>query len=249
MRRRLKLVVAYDGAPFSGWQSQRSGNTVQDYLEGAFASIAGEAVRVHGAGRTDAGVHALGQCAHVDLPDRSLRPEQWVAALNSALPATVRVLRCKYVSAAFHARYSAKGKTYRYRIWNDLILPPLEVGRAWHVSVPLHFEVMKAEAQAFVGCHDFSSFAANRGTPDTNTVRTIEAVRLRRSGRCIDVEVTGNGFLYKMVRLMIGALVRAGRNQELAGSARVRLAEPSATRPGAREVAPAAGLFLQRVRY
>jgi tRNA pseudouridine38-40 synthase len=249
MGNRLKLVVAYDGAPFAGWQSQKNGEAVQDHLERAFAAVVGAPVRVHGAGRTDAGVHALEQVAHVDLPDRSLAAAQWPAALNASLASTIRVLRCTYVSANFHARFSAKGKLYRYRIWNDRILPPLEVGRAWLVAAPVDFDVMAGEARAFVGRHDFASFAANRGKPTDDTIRTIASMRLRRSGRLLTIDVSGEGFLYKMVRLMVGALVRAGRDPQCAGEIAARLRQPAQAFAAARFVAPAAGLILVRVRY
>jgi len=136
MSQRLKLTVAYDGAAFAGWQSQAHRNTVQDMLEHAFQKISGTRIRVHGAGRTDAGVHALAQCAHVDLPDRRLSLERWTKALNSTLPPAIRILRCQFMPQNFHARFSATGKLYRYRIWAAPILPPLEFGRAWHISSP-----------------------------------------------------------------------------------------------------------------
>ena len=249
MPARLKLVVAYDGAAFAGWQSQPDGNTIQDHLEEAFAAIVGQRVRVHGAGRTDAGVHALAQVAHVDLPVRTLRPERWPHAVNTSLPPTIRVLRCRYVPQSFHARFSARGKVYRYRIWNDRILPPFDLNRAWHVVAPLDFEVISTTAQLFKGRHDFAGFAANRGKPEQDTVRTIDAVSTRRRGRLIVVEFSGDGFLYKMVRLMAGALVDCGLGRCSRAEIRSRLqrrAEPVAT---TRFAAPATGLFLVRVRY
>ena len=249
MSSRLRFVVAYDGGPFAGWQSQKNGNAVQDYLERAFATVAQHRVRVHGAGRTDAGVHALAQSAHADLPARTLTPHQWVAALNASLPPTIRVLRSRYASASFHARFDAKGNIDRYRIWNDSIMPPFEHGRAWHVPAPLDLRAVAAEAEAFVGTHDFASFAANRGKPGEETVRTIDSVRLRRAGKCVAVEFSGDGFLYKMVRLMVGALVRRGHGKAPAGEIALRLRVPAATPTTARLVAPASGLFLVRVRY
>jgi len=179
---RLKLIVAYDGGFFAGWQSQSHGNTIQDHLELALSQIARSAARVHGAGRTDAGVHALAQCAHVDLAEKRLSPDQWTAALNALLPPQIRVLKCRYVTDRFHARYSAKGKIYRYCIWSGAVLPPLEVGRAWHIAASLDDEILRSSANVFLGTHDFSGFAANRGKPATNTVRTIRSVRVRRSG-------------------------------------------------------------------
>ncbi|MDQ2659053.1 MAG: tRNA pseudouridine(38-40) synthase TruA [Verrucomicrobiota bacterium] len=249
MPSRLRFAVAYDGAPFAGWQSQANGNAVQDHLEKAFATIACTTVRVHGAGRTDAGVHALAQIAHVDLPAKNIPAWQWVEALNGALPSTIRVLSCRYVGVKFHARFSATGKVYRYRIWNAPVLPPLEAGRAWQVQAALDFAAIVEEAKMFVGTHDFAGFAANGGQPETNTIRTIDAVRLRRSGRSITIEISGDGFLYKMVRLMVGALVRQGRGQARAGEIVERLQFPARFRTRARLVAPAAGLYLVRVRY
>src|SRR5213082_3039630 len=137
MPQRLKLTIAYDGPAFAGWQSQKHRKTVQDELERAFEKIEAGKVRVHGAGRTDAGVHALAQCAHVDVPDRGLTSERWIAALNGVLPTTIRIMRCSYVPENFHARFSAKGKVYRYRIWNARVLPPFEKGRAWHIAAAL----------------------------------------------------------------------------------------------------------------
>ena len=249
MPTRLKFIVAYDGAPFAGWQSQLHGNTIQDQLERAFATVTREPTRVHGAGRTDAGVHALAQCAHIELPERTLTPEQWVAALNTSLPAAIRVQRCQYMGPRFHARFSAKGKTYRYRIWNDRLLPPHEHGRAWWVADALDFDLLAREAQDFVGYHDFASFTANRGTPNEDTFRTITAVKVTHRRRCVAVEVAGDGFLYKMVRLMVGALVRVGRKQDPVDAISVRLQRSELISSNARSVAPAGGLFLIRVRY
>ena len=143
MPRRLKMIVAYDGRGFAGWQSQSHRNTIQDHIERAFERIGGKPIRVHGAGRTDAGVHALAQCAHVDLPDDRFSAARWIEALNALLPPGIRVLRCEYVSKDFHARLSPKGKLYRYRIWSGAVLPPFEYGRAWHIPRPLDFEVLK----------------------------------------------------------------------------------------------------------
>lgn len=249
MPHRLRFTVAYDGAPFAGWQSQASGNTIQDHLEKAFAAVTRQDVRVHGAGRTDAGVHALAQCAHVDLSSGNIPAWQWIEALNGALPPAIRVASCRYVSSKFHARFSAKGKVYRYRIWNAAVLPPLENGRAWHVHTPLDFTAMSEASDALVGSHDFTGFAANRGRSEQNTVRTLQTVRLRRAGRCLTIEVSGDGFLYKMVRLIVGALVRCGRGQAAAGEIEERLHFPSRFRTRARFVAPAGGLYLIRVRY
>src|SRR5262245_35805338 len=142
MPARLKLIVAYDGTAFAGWQSQVHGNTIQNQLEKAFEQISGQEIRVHGAGRTDAGVHAIGQCAHVDLPDRKLDATRWQLALNGLLPPAIRVLRCRYVGATFHSRFSVRSKVYRYRIWVGPVLPPFEAGRAWLVRGPVDLEIV-----------------------------------------------------------------------------------------------------------
>lgn len=245
---RLKLIVAYDGAPFSGWQSQANGNGIQDHLENAFEQICSERVRVHGAGRTDAGVHALAQVAHADIPARRYAAERWVSALNGILPATIRIMRCRFVPDSFHARFSAKGKIYRYRIWNGDVALPLEHGRIWHVREPLDRARIVAAAEYFIGRYDFNSFAANRGAAVTDTQRTIRSVRVRNSGPLISIEFDGDGFLYKMVRMMVGALVQVGSRTASSGDLRRRLQNPrSVPRNGI--VAPAAGLFLIRVRY
>src|SRR5688500_2841477 len=243
MPSRLKFIVAYDGAPFAGWQSQANGNGIQDHLEMAFERICSERVRVHGAGRTDAGVHAIAQCAHVDLPARRYGNDRWISALNGLLPSTIRIMRCRFVYDSFHARISAKRKTYRYRIWNADVLPPLENGRAWHVRNDLDTTAMVTAANDFLGRHDFASFAANRGAPVSDTVRTIRNIRLRQSGPRILIEVEGDGFLYKMVRLMVGTLMRIGVGMAAPNEIRSRLDAPRRGNRGGRNAAPAAGLF------
>jgi tRNA pseudouridine38-40 synthase len=258
MSRRLKLIVSYDGARFGGWQSQAHRNTIQDHIERAFQRVSGERVRVHGAGRTDAGVHALAQCAHVDAPAKNLSAERWMRALNALLPPTIRVLRCRYVPKHFHARQCAKAKLYRYRIWSAPVLPPLEYGRAWHITAPLDFELLRFASKHFAGTYNFAGFAANRGGSSnqadsprgrmTNgTVRTIYDVRVRRHGPCLTIEFDGNGFLYKMVRLMVGAVVQCALGKESVEEIRRCLASGRIGR--AHFAAPAAGLFLVRVRY
>src|SRR5438045_9196362 len=209
MARRLKLIIAYDGAAFSGWESQSHRNTVQDHVERACERVRGKPTRVHGAGRTDAGVHALAQCAHVDLPNDRLSAARWTEALNALLPPIIRVLRCQYVSNDFHARLSAKGKIYRYRIWLAPVLPPFEYRRTWHIARPIDFKILKRAAKHFVGTHDFAGFAANRGKPEKSTIRTIYSLRVRQGGSCLGIEFDGDGFLYKMVRLIVGSLVNS----------------------------------------
>ena len=246
MSRRLKLIIAYDGAPFAGWQSQSHRKTVQDHLERAFERVTGTVVRVHGAGRTDAGVHALAQCAHVEV-SKFLPADRWIKALNALLPCAIRVLRCRYVSQDFHARLSAQGKIYRYRIWTAAILPPFEYRRAWHITQPVDLNILKSAAKHFVGTHDFAAFAANRGKAELSTIRTINSVRVRQKGPSVTIEFDGNGFLYKMVRLMVGALVKCALGKMPIEGITSRLR--SGKIESARFAAPAEGLYLVRVRY
>ena len=249
MAARLKLIVAYDGAPFSGWQSQPNKNGIQDHLENAFQKICGVCVRVHGAGRTDAGVHALAQSAHADVPQCRYSPERWLKALNGLLPQTIRVMRCRFVSDSFHARFAAKGKIYSYRIWTGEVVPPLENGRVWHVREPLDRGAMAAAAALFVGRHDFRAFAANRGAPVSDTMRTMHRIRIRDSRSLISIEFDGEGFLYKMARMITGAILDAGRGKTSLDEIRKRLTQNFRANSSGRVVAPAAGLFLVRVRY
>lgn len=245
--RRLKLIISYDGRDFAGWQSQRHGNTIQDNLEAAFERVCGERLSVTGSGRTDAGVHALGQCAHVDVAATKFPPERWLKALNGVLPPSVRILRARFVAKTFHARFSAKGKTYRYRIINAVVRPPLEIGRAWHIAAELNRDLLVRAADLFVGQHDFVAFAANRGKKEGSTTRTIEYVRVTARRECIELELSADGFLYKMVRLVVGSIVQCALGKESLQSIEMRLERPSVA--GARFVAPAAGLYLVRVKY
>jgi len=247
MAARLKLTLAYDGSAFAGWQSQKHGNTVQDRLEMAIARVVGKELRIHGAGRTDAGVHALGQCAHVDMPDRTRLPNEWQKILNALLPPQIRIMRVRYVPQSFHARFSAKAKTYRYRIWTGSILPPFEVGRVWHVTRPIDFAKIPRGAKLFVGTHDFSGFAANRGKAEASTIRTIQRATAKKSGNLIVIQFSGDGFLYKMVRMMVGALVEHSTGKISVDDIKQRFASKRITSP--RFVAPAEGLTLVRIRY
>lgn len=219
---------------------------MQDHLERAFERINGGPVRVHGAGRTDAGVHALAQCAHADVL-KLLPTGRWIEALNALLPPAIRVVRCRCVSNNFHARLSAKGKIYRYRIWTAAILPPFEYLRAWHIPQPVDIRILKSAAKHFAGTHDFASFAANRGKIEASTIRTINSVQVRQKGPLLTIEFDGTGFLYKMVRLMVGALVKSalGKMPIQQIPSRLRLSKIGF----ARFVAPAEGLYLVCVRY
>lgn len=240
-------MIAYDGRPFRGWQSQATKDAIQDFLETAIARIAGQDATVHGSGRTDAGVHALGQVAHVDVPRGKLAPEKWQAALNANLPEEVRILEVKRAARDFHARYSARGKVYTYRIWNASFLHPLEIGRAWHVPGTLDLDALRAGAEILTGTHDFAAFAANRGKPEPDTVRTIFSIKAQARGALITLRFEGNGFLYKMVRLLTGSLVRCAQHRAESQWLEQLLKKPQAQKT--QFAAPAEGLYLTKVLY
>jgi tRNA pseudouridine38-40 synthase len=241
---RLRLVIAYDGTPFRGWQSQAGGGAVQDHIEGAFEKLCGHRVPVHGSGRTDAGVHALAQCAHVDIERAG--DIDWTSALNANLPREIRILRCARTRGDFHARFSAKGKIYSYRLWNAPILSPFEFHRAWHVAGPLDLASMREAARAFEGKHDFKAFAANRGKPGEDTTRTIHGIAIHKKGPLVTLRFHGDGFLYKMVRMMTGALVKTGQGRAPVSSIPTYLNGAAGKCAFA---APAEGLYLVRVIY
>ena len=251
--RRLRLTIAYDGRPFRGWQSQAGGDAVQDFLETAFAKLCdGHRVPLHGSGRTDAGVHALAQVAHADVPRARLTPPAWLAALNAHLPQEIRVTRCQWAGPEFHARFAAKGKRYIYRIWNGPVLPPLEIGRAWHLFRPLDRERLQEGIARLTGTHDFGGFAANRGVPCLDTVRTIRSIDLKgRPGGLVTLTFEGDGFLYKMVRLLTGSLVRVAQGKADMEWLAAYLAAPEPGQPRKKTsfAAPAEGLYLARVLY
>lgn len=243
---RLKLTVAYDGSAYKGWQSQPFGTTVQDVMEEALARIAGERVIVHGAGRTDTGVHALGQCAHIEVPER-FSAGQWRKVINHNLPPTVRVLRCVRVTGKFHARKSAKGKVYRYVIRNGDTCPPHEADRVWLVPGKIDAGLLREAARIFEGRHDFAAFTANREGQAKTTVRTLSRVSVSAKGGLIAVTLEGDGFLYKMARMLVYAMVRVAQGGEEPEEMRRRLR--AKVKPDWKHVAPASGLYLVKVVY
>lgn len=250
--RRYCLTIAYDGLGFEGWQSQPGGNTVQDTLDRAIAAVCANASGAQGAGRTDSGVHALGQVAHFDAPATlSMDAAAWQRALNTHLPRTVRVMGCRPVRGDFHARFSAIGKIYRYEWFTGPVLSPLRAGRAWHVRRCPDESLVRRAAALFEGTHDFAGFAANRGEREDKrpeTVRRMDRVEIRRDEGGWSAEFEGEGFLYKMVRLLVGALVRCGQGKYSLEDLQLRLEQPgkSTIAPLA---APAEGLYLVEVLY
>jgi tRNA pseudouridine38-40 synthase len=250
---RLKLTIAYDGRPYNGWQSQPDGNTVQDHLRHALQAIAKHPTPIQGSGRTDTGVHALGQVAHFDAPAATtMNPSNWVAALNSKLTATIRILACEEVPADFHSRFSATGKIYRYDLCTDPVLPPLKAGLAWHVPGLLDARVLERALALFVGRHDFHAFAAYRGNepPDMDWYRTLDRAALETLADGYRITFAGAGFLYKMVRLLTGSAVRAAHGRQRLDELAMFLDQaPGLPLGKSAHCAPAAGLYLQEVLY
>lgn len=241
------LTISYDGSAFAGWQRQEGFDTVQQALEEALAVICGQPVVVHGSGRTDAGVHALRQCAHVRL-ERDMEPSRLLRALNGNLPDSVRVTSSRRVGPAFHARFSARGKRYVYRCLTTPVLPVFGRGRFHWIRRPVDLERMREGARHLVGEHDFAAFATNPGYPrKRGTVRRVDHVRIVRRPHGLDIVVQGSGFLYNMVRAIAGTLLEVGVGKrtpdEIASILR------SCDRRRAGENAPADGLYLLRVLY
>jgi len=243
---RVRFTVAYLGTPFSGWQSQRDGNAVQDHIERALLGIVGERVRIAGAGRTDAGVHALGQVFHADVERPCLVPEAWVRALNARLPPEIRILHARRVRPDFHARFSAMGKVYRYQIETGPVLGPMEHGRAWHVVPAPSVEQMRQAARLFVGRHDFSAFSGASPGASRDPVRELRRVDVLARGSRVTVVLEGEGFLYKMARMLVAALVRVGQAKATLEELAAALKQGG---PRQNHVAPACGLTLVRVIY
>lgn len=253
---RWKLTLAYDGAPWRGWQSMPHGQTVQDQIEAALLKIVGIPMRLHASGRTDAGVHALGQVAHGDAPaSMRITPQGWVRALNSSLPPSIRLLKIERAAPGFHARFDATGKTYRYRIWHGDVLPPFEAGRAWLVHGRLDLEALHDCARLLHGTHNFARLSANRGDMSEEerrldpqgTTRTMHRVLIQPGEQALEIEVEGDGFLYKMVRLITGSMIHVARGKAGIAWFAGLLADPQGTK--SHHMAPPDGLCLMRVRY
>ena len=243
---RYRLTLEYDGGPFVGWQRQDNGPSVQGTLEAASASFSGETVTVIGAGRTDAGVHALGQVAHFDLV-KDFAPDKVRDALNHFVrPAPIAVLAAVVADPEFHARFSAKARHYLYRIICRRAPLALDRGHAWHVTHELDAEAMHAAAQALVGQHDFTTFRASECQAQS-PVKTLDKISVRRALDEIDIEVSARSFLHHQVRSMAGSLKLVGD-----GKWRVRdIADALKARDRSRcgTVAPPDGLYFVRVDY
>jgi len=243
--RTLKLTLAYDGTRFVGWQRQAEGESVQGLVEDALSRLEGGPVTVHGAGRTDAGVHALAQVASavVTFAHGAATVQR---ALNGVLPPDIRVVAAEDVFAGFHARFAARSKCYRYQIANTPVASPFTRAYAWHVPEPLDRGAMREAAAALVGTHDFAAFRS-AGTDVHTTIRTLTRSEWLDRGALLVYEVEGDGFLRHMVRAIVGTLVEVGRGWRPAAHVPALLEQ--GTRSAAGVTAAAHGLLLVRVEY
>ena len=242
---RWKCVCAYDGSAFAGWQSQKGGTAIQDVLEARLAVVLGAPLRIHASGRTDAGVHALAQVFHFDADWRH-GPDKLKAALRSGLPAGLQISRIAPAPADFHARFSAKGKIYTYHLYlGDA--DPFTRPYVWAIERPLDVAAMKSAAEVLRGKHDFRAFSALNGPPKEDTVRDLRRLELTKQGRRIRIHAEADGFMYKMVRSLVGAIVAVGEGKATPASLGELLA--SGKRSPLVHTAPPQGLFLTKVLY
>ncbi len=247
--RHLKLTVAYDGSDYVGWQVQTNGIAVQQRLEEAWLSVTGESARVIASGRTDSGVHALGQVCSV-ATESILPASQILRALNAETPFDISVIKVEEARAGFHAIRDAVQKTYNYHIQFGRILDPLRLRTAWFIPVELDIEAIQAAANFLVGEHDFASFESS-GAERTSTIRNVLELKVEseivHGFPGMKISITANGFLYNMVRNIVGTLVRVGKSREEAEW--VRWVREQKDRTCAGQAAPAHGLFLDHVVY
>ncbi len=246
---KYKLTIAYDGAAYEGWQVQKTGTGVQEKVEAALAKLFSGKPRLHSSSRTDTGVHALGMVAHFEAPRAECRmpPRKLALALNAWLPADIRVVSASRAPQTFHARFDARGKQYRYFVWNHSAMNPLLRHTAWHVPRPLDLPAMRTGTKFFVGKHDFKSFAGNRNYEMESTVRTLWRCDVKKNGPLLTFMIEGDGFLYKMCRGIVGTLVQAGLGKFPADEIKRMLAQKD--RRVAGMTAPAHGLGLWKVFY
>lgn len=249
MSLKFKLTIAYDGTNYAGWQVQKTGLGVQQKIEEAFGKLFPSVKRIHSSSRTDTGVHALGMIAHVEILRAEFRMpvEKLALAINAHLPEDIRITEAKRCAADFHARFDARGKQYRYFVWNHRAMNPLLRQQAWHVPQPLDVAAMRAAAKLLIGRHDFKSFAANRNYEMESTVRTLTRCDVKRTGALLTFIIEGDGFLYKMCRGIVGTLVQLGQGKF--GEAELKQMLAAKDRREAGMTAPAHGLVLWKVFY
>lgn len=240
-----KLTIQYDGTDYVGWQRQATGTSIQGLIESALEPIEGGPVTVTGAGRTDAGVHAVAQVASVSLTT-TIDEAALQRALNAALPQAVRVIQVERAAPDFHARFNARGKTYQYRIVNGPFISPFEHRYGWHLPHPLDVPLMQEAGRALVGTHDFAAFQG-AGTEVKTTERTITALEVEFDDPHVSITISADGFLRHMVRAIVGTLVEVGSGRATAEWVTEVLQSRDRSRAG--PTAPARGLFLMSVDY
>lgn len=242
--RNLKITLQYNGENYCGWQRQPNSPGIQGTVENAIYEITKEKVKVTASGRTDAGVHALGQVANFKT-ETNIPASRIPDALNAKLPKDISVISCEEVDMDFHARYNACGKTYRYLIYNRPYRSPLYKNLAYHVKYDLDWDKIRLEAKYLIGTHDFVGFMSS-GSSVKDTVRTIYDIQIEEHEGITSIEISGNGFLYNMVRIIVGTLVDIGR-----GRIKHNMEEiiKSKSRSMCGHTAPAHGLFLKKVNY
>ncbi len=245
MSEKIKLIVAYDGSAYVGWQLQPNGVSIQQCVEQALLQLSGEQIRVHSSGRTDARVHARGMVCHF-ITNRMLPLAAWREGLNRFLPEDIAVRAAEKVPEDFHARYSATGKHYRYTLLRDPSRSPLERRTSWRIKAPLDLDVMKEACAVLTGVHDFTAFRS-AGCSSPAPQKNIYAITLTEVDALLYVDVYGSGFLRHMVRMMVGTLVEIGRGRRSVETLRLMLEDP-ASAPAA-ITAPPQGLCLMCVDY
>ena len=246
---KLKLVVAYDGSGYEGWQIQKIGTGVQEKLEAALGKLYPSHPALHSSSRTDTGVHAMGMVAHFEIPrsENKFGGRKLALALNAWLPEDVRIVSASRAHKDFHARFDAKGKQYRYFVWNHPAMNPLIRHTAWHVPRELSLTSMREGAALFRGKHDFRSFTANPGYERGSTIRTLSRCEVQRKGPLLTFIIEGDGFLYRMCRGIVGTLVQVGLGKIAPAEIKTILEKKS--RSAAGMSAPAHGLILWKVMY
>lgn len=245
---RYKLLIAYEGTHYHGWQVQPNGISIQSTLENVLKIILRKDVRIFGAGRTDAGVHALGQTAHL-IHDDPIDPYKLRGSMNGLLPPDIRILSVEGVDDSFHAQYSATGKIYRYHLHLQTIESPFKRGFAWHIPYPLDLQAMQEASRMLLGRHDFTAFAneSHRGVAAHDPVRTIQRIDFVEEPGGVYLEFEGEGFLYMMVRNIVGTLVEIASGKRSPQDIQRILASKDRRQAG--QAAPPQGLFLVKVQY
>ncbi len=243
--RNIKVTIEYDGTGYHGWQSQENAIAIQSVAEDAFKKLTGENIKLIGASRTDTGVHAYGQVANF-LTESRIPGEKFFLAVNCLLPPDISIVHSEEVPEDFHSRFSAKGKKYKYLIYNDRAPSALMRSRAFHVPAPLNLEDMKKAADLIPGKRDFSAFKAS-GSSVKDSVRTVTGIELQKNDKIIELTVSGDGFLYNMVRIIAGTLVDVGLEKIAPDELSSILESKDRTKAG--RTAPAQGLYLVEVYY